>query len=131
MKAFIPLAALLMLAACATAPASVPQAPAAASTPSTDAAPSRALLLLQAAGGAEAPTQAQIESVLGAPDIMRQDGAGAALTYRYGQCALLLLFVADGRNTMRLAEANPGPRRTGAAAPSLAQCAAEASARGS
>lgn len=131
MKAFIPLAALLMLAACATAPASAPQAPAAASTPSADAAPSRALLLLQAAGGAEAPTQAQIESVLGAPDIMRQDGAGAALTYRYEQCALLLLFVADGRNTMRLAETHPGPRRTGAATPTLAQCAAEASARGS
>lgn len=130
MKAFFPLAALAALAACATAPASAPQTPAAVSTPNA-AAPSRALLLLQAAGGAEAPTQAQIESVLGAPDIMRQDGAGAALTYRYEQCALLLLFVADGRNTMRLAEANPGPRRSGAAAPSLAQCAAEASARGS
>lgn len=66
---------------------------------------------------------------MGQPDITRQDGAGAALTYRYEQCALLLLFAADGRNVMRLAEAHPGPRVTGAAAPSLEQCAAEASAR--
>ena len=129
MKALAPLAALVALAACATAPSPTPQAPV-ASAPSV-AAPSRALVLLQAAGGAEAPTQAQIEAVFGAPDILRQDGAGAALTYRYEQCALLLLFAADGRNAMRLAEANPGPRRTGAVAPSLEQCATEASARGS
>ena len=67
----------------------------------------------------------------GAPDIARQDGAGAALTYRLESCALLLLFTADGSNAMRLAEAHAGPRRTGAATPTLEQCAAEAQARGS
>lgn len=130
MKHLVSLAALAALAACATAPAAAP-------TPSTSeaqpqpAALSRAFLLLRQAGQAEAPTQAEVERVLGAPDLSRQDGAGAALTYRYEQCALLLLFTADGRNAMRLAEAHPGPRRTGAAAPSLELCAAEANARGS
>ncbi|GAM97249.1 hypothetical protein U91I_00874 [alpha proteobacterium U9-1i] len=70
-----------------------------------------------------------MERLMGAPDLVRQEGAGAAVTYRYQDCALLLLFTADGRNTMRLAEAAPGPRRAGASAPTLDQCAAEADAR--
>lgn len=85
--------------------------------------------MLRQAGAQAAPTQSEVERLLGRPDIVRQDGAGAALTYRYEQCALLLLFAADGRNALRLAEAHAGPRVTGAAAPSLEQCAAEASAR--
>lgn len=84
--------------------------------------------MLGAAGGDNAPTQADVERMLGAPDIVRRDGAGAALTYRLESCALLLLFAADQRNAMRLAEAHASSRRTGAA-PSLAQCAAEADAR--
>lgn len=66
---------------------------------------------------------------LGDPDIVRQEGAGAAWTYRLETCALLLLFSADARNEMRLAEVNPSARQASAAAPSLEQCAAEASAR--
>ncbi|HRE43786.1 MAG TPA: hypothetical protein PKY87_07425, partial [Terricaulis sp.] len=116
------------LTACATAPAASTPSPAPIQT-SGQAAPSRALLLLRQAGAQSAPTQNEVERILGQPDITRQDGAGAALTYRYEQCALLLLFAADGRNALRLAEAHAGPRVTGAAAPSLEQCAAEASAR--
>jgi hypothetical protein len=52
-----------------------------------------------------------------------------ALTYRLDNCALLLLFAADGRNEMRLAQAHPSARRVGEATPSLDQCAAEASSR--
>lgn len=85
--------------------------------------------MLMAAGGNDAPTQGEVERVFGRPDIARQDGAGAALTYRLESCALLLLFAADGRNTMRLSEAHASARRPGAAVPSLEQCAAEASAR--
>jgi hypothetical protein len=66
---------------------------------------------------------------MGQPDIARQDGAGAALTYRLENCALLLLFVSDSENNLRLAEAHPSPRRTGVSAPSLEQCAAEATSR--
>lgn len=128
MKILVSFAALLVLAACATTapPATSVTAP----QDQPNAAPSRTLALLRAAGAANAPTQAEIERLLGAPDIARQDGAGAALTYRYQQCALLLLFTADARNAMRLAQAHPGPRVTGAAEPNLAQCAAEADARG-
>jgi hypothetical protein len=85
--------------------------------------------LLSAAGRADAPTQAEIERAMGAADVARQDGAGAALTYRLESCALLLLFAADARNAMRLAEAHPSARQAGAPAPSLETCSAEASAR--
>jgi hypothetical protein len=129
MKLLVPLAALCALAACATAPA--PQTPGATTPTTQTAAPPPALALLHSAGRADAPSLDELKRILGTPDIERQDGAGAALTYRYEQCALLLLFTADARNTMRLAQAHPGPRRAGAAAPSLELCAVEASARGS
>lgn len=128
MKILFPFVALLALAACATT--APPPAPVSTVSQGQAAAPSRALRLLENAGGARAPTQAEVERLLGAPDIARQDGAGAVLTYRYQQCALLLLFTADAQNALRLAQAHPGPRVTGAPAPSLAQCAAEADARG-
>ena len=85
--------------------------------------------MLRDAGGADAPTQADVERVFGGADIVRREGAGAALTYRLESCALLLLFAADARNTMRLTEVHPNARRAGEAAPSLDQCAAEAAAR--
>ena len=120
------LAAAALLAACAT-PA--PSAPAASAPAAAPAQPSRLATLLAAAGRADAPTQREIERALGPADISRREGAGAALTYRLENCALLLLFTADARNEMRLAEASPSPRRAGDPAPSLEQCAAEASAR--
>jgi len=121
------LAAFTLLAACATAapsgPASTPsQAPSAGSS-------SRAAALFASAGRADAASQRDVERVFGAPDISRREGAGAAWTYRLESCALLLLFAADGRNEMRLAEVNASARRAGAATPSIEQCAAEASAR--
>jgi hypothetical protein len=116
-----------LLAACATTGSTVPAAPAAAAAPAPQS--SRLAQLLAAAGQADAPTQGEIERALGPADIARRDGAGAALTYRLENCALLLLFSADSANAMRLAEANPSARRAGAAAPSLEQCANEADAR--
>jgi hypothetical protein len=125
------LSAAALLAACATA--APPEQAAAPSAPAPAAAPappiSRAARLLAAAGRPDAPTRSEIERVLGPADIVRQEGAGAALTYRLDNCALLLLFAADGRSVMRLAQASAGARHAGAAAPSLDQCAAEASAR--
>ena len=121
--------ALALVSACATA------APVAVSAPSTtSAAPaaapsSRAAQALALAGRPNAPTPADIERVLGRPDVSRQDGAGAALTYRLDTCALLLLFTADAHNTMRLNEAHPSARHPGQEAPSVDQCATEAAAR--
>jgi hypothetical protein len=85
--------------------------------------------MLGGAGRPNAPTRADVERALGRADIVRQDGAGAALTYRLEHCALLLLFTADARNALRLAEAHPSARRPGEPLPSLEQCAVEASAR--
>ena len=119
--------ALTLLAACATAAPSAP-APVRSDTPSPSYS-SLAAQLFASAGRADAPSQREVERALGAPDISRREGAGAAWTYRLESCALLLLFSADARNEMRLAEVNASARRVGDAAPSMEQCAAEASAR--
>src|SRR5690606_28296277 len=92
-------------------------------------APSHAAQLLAAAGRADAPSRAELERALGAPDIARQDGAGAALTYRLDTCALLLVLTTDARNELRLADAHASPRVPGEAQPTLETCAAEADAR--
>lgn len=130
MRFIASISALLLLAACATA---APTAPAASSStptaPAAAASSSRQAQLLRAAGGANAPSVQDIARVFGEADIVRREGAGAAYTYRYEGCALLLLFAADGRNTMRLVEAHPSARSGNGAAPSLDQCAAEAAAR--
>jgi hypothetical protein len=119
-------AALLLLAACATA---APTAQAPASAPTAAPTSSRAAQVLASAGRANAASRADLERALGAPDIERQEGAGVALTYRLDSCALLLLLTADARNEMRLAEAHASARRAGEPTPSLDQCAAEAAQR--
>lgn len=118
------------LAACATTTA--PSAPATGTQPAANAAtpaPSRVAAMLRRAGGNDAPSEQDVARLMGQPDLVRREGAGAAITYRYQQCALLLLFTADDRNTMRLREASPGARQSGAQAPTLDQCAVEADAR--
>src|SRR5262245_9806650 len=111
-------ASLVLLSACATTATTSPP-PAAAAPAAASPAPSRTAQMLAAAGSQNAPTQSEIERVLGAPAIARQDGAGAALTYRFENCALLLLFASDQRNAMRLIEAHASARHAGAAAPTL------------
>lgn len=127
MRFLVSLAALALLAACetttaTTAPNVVPATP-------TTAPSSRQAQMLASAGRDNAPTQAEVVRLLGAPDIQRQDGAGAALTYRMESCSLLLLFASDQRNAMRLAEAHPSARRPSEPAPTLDVCAAEVAAR--
>jgi hypothetical protein len=120
-------AALSLLAACA---ATVPATQTTEARPIASApAQSRIAQMLSNAGRDSAPTRSEVERLLGEADIARQDGAGAALTYRYQNCALLLVFAADQRNALRLAEAHPSARRTGETAPSIDQCAAEADQR--
>jgi hypothetical protein len=122
------LAALIVLSACATAP---PQPAPEQLAPVATAPPSSHLAqMLASAGRADAPSRTMVERAFGAADIVRQDGAGAALTYRLESCAMLLLFSADANNEMRLAETHLSPRRPGSPAPDLAQCAAEAASRG-
>jgi hypothetical protein len=110
MRFIAALSAILLLSACAsTAPA--PAASSGTRTPAPVETSSRIAQALSAAGRAEAPTQSDVERLLGT------------------RCALLLVFAADARNAMRLAEAHPSARRAGEAAPTLNECAAEADAR--
>lgn len=129
MRFMASLAASALLAACATA---APSAPAASDNAqpagSTAASSARQLQLLRGAGGANAASVQDVERLFGQADIVRREGAGTALTYRFEGCALLLLFAADGRNVMRLQEAHASARHPNAAAPTLDQCAAEAAA---
>lgn len=123
------LAALLLLSACATAAPTAPTAGATSPNATTPAASSsRQAQALRAAGGGQAPSLQDVERLFGTADIVRREGAGAAVTYRYESCALLLLFAADSHNAMRLQEAHPSARHSGVAAPTLDQCAAEAAA---
>lgn len=124
---FAPLAAtLVLLSACASsgpAPISTDggaRAPARTATaPRLDAAHA-----LSRAGQSDAITTAQARSLFGAPDVERRDGVGALMVWTTPGCALALGFAND-----RLATVEPGPRRTGDAAPSLAECLAELRAR--
>lgn len=124
-------AAGVALGGCATTPAApAPAVPTlVGQAPASSAEGDRLARLLASAGQADAPTRNAIERSFGQADIVRQEGAGLALTYRLDSCALLLLFAADGRNDMRLAQAHPSARRADAVAPSLSQCGAEAAAR--
>lgn len=119
----------VLLAACASSPPPVatPSGPPAA--PATAPTASGPVNILTNAGGPNAPAMDQVVRALGAADITRHDGAGVALTYRLDHCALLLLFTADTRNVMRLAEADATPRRASDPAPTLDQCVTEAHAR--
>ncbi len=120
---------ILCLAFVLSACASAPRETAAAPTPTHSGNAGAIERLLRSAGERDAAIVTAVERTLGPADVRRQDGAGAALTYRYETCALLLVFAADAQNQFRLAEAHPGPRRTGAPRPSLDQCAVEAAAR--
>lgn len=131
MRFIIPLVTLALLAACETPAATTAPTITTATPTSSTAAISRVGQMLATAGRDNAASQADVVRLLGTPDIERRDGAGAALTYRMENCALLLLFTADARNAMRLAEAHPSARRPSEPAPTLAACAAEASNRGS
>lgn len=127
MRFLVFLMAFALLGACAS---TTPATPTTSAGPAASApAQSRILQMLSQAGRENAPTRVDVERLLGEADITRQDGAGAALTYRYESCALLLIFTADQRNALRLAEAHPSARRAGEATPSIDQCAAEADAR--
>ena len=120
------MAAALLLAACASsgpAPVSTGAAhrppPRPTSAPRLDAAHA-----LSRAGQSDAITTAQARTLFGAPDVDRRDGVGALMVWTTPGCALALGFAND-----RLATVEPGPRRTGDPAPSVAECLAELRAR--
>jgi hypothetical protein len=83
-----------------------------------------ALVVLQRAGQPNAPDSAGVRALIGAPDIVRQDGRGALMTWRLPSCALVLGF-ADNR----LQTVDVSAPKAGAPAPALSTCVNEARAR--
>jgi hypothetical protein len=125
-QTFAPILALLMAACASTGPASIATGTAG---PRVHGRPSPSARLdvanaLAGAGAANAITTAQARTMLGAPDVERRDGAGALMVWTTPGCALTLGFAGD-----RLKVVEPGPRRTGDRAPSIAECLAELRAR--
>jgi hypothetical protein len=130
-SAFVAFAA-LALTACATPPA----------TPATDVSAQRprsvvvplppspeVAILLRRAGREDAPLYDDVQRLLGPADVARRETAGALLTYRLDNCALVLAFAMDNLNRLRLTDVAPGAPRFGDPAPSLDQCAAALEAR--
>jgi hypothetical protein len=120
------LLAALFVSACATPAVETPRPVAALppAAPSATRAPLDAAAQLARAGQADAITPREAGMLLGPPDVERREGAGALLTWRLESCALVLSFTGD-----RLQSVSPGPRRSGAPAPSIETCVSEAQAR--
>ena len=126
----------LALGACATTPAapavSAEEQEAAAAREAERILDQRAMALADflSTSGEAAPALLDVERVMGSPDIMRREGEGMALTYRLDTCALLLVLRSEADAPAQLSGVYPGPRRGGAAEPTLQTCAREAIVRG-
>jgi len=69
------------------------------------------------------------QRLFGRGDVDRREGRGGLLSYRLPTCALALVFAMDAAGALRLAAVEAGPPTPRDPAPSLSQCAAEATAR--
>jgi len=69
-----------------------------------------------------AASEAQVRARLGAPDVARNEGAGAFWTYRLKSCALFVFFHTEDGHGLRVSGAQAGPRRRGQPAPSVEAC---------
>ncbi|MET0547562.1 MAG: hypothetical protein ABWZ40_14785 [Caulobacterales bacterium] len=68
---------------------------------------------------------AQVQSQLGKPNIVRDEGNGALWTYRFPTCALMVGFTGPNSGR-RVTAVEPGPREAGQSTPSREACIAEA-----
>lgn len=121
-QTFAPILALL-LAACASSGSAPISTGAASPRGHGRPAPSARLDVANALASAGAPnaiTTAQARALFGAPDVERRDGIGAMMVWTTPGCAFTLGFAND-----RLKLVEPGARRTGDHAPSVAECLAE------
>jgi hypothetical protein len=132
MRVFV-FAALVGLAACASAPppapSPTPSRPTAAAISSRLPDAGAVVAAFARAGQADAPTPDQALALVGKPDLERRDGLGIFQTYRLEPCALLLAFAADARGVQRLQRAEAGVRRAGDPPPDRTTCCAAAAAR--
>lgn len=136
MRAFL-LVACLVLSACASGPAPGARSagPGAQTFPRsrgvTLTAGDRAdpIAALRRAGAADAMTPEGARTLFGRAQVERMDGAGAMLTYRTPNCALVLVFAADRAGDLRLGATDAAARDQRAQPPPFDQCVNEALAR--
>jgi hypothetical protein len=69
-----------------------------------------------------AASEGQVRTRLGAPDVARNEGAGAFWTYRLKGCALFVFFRAEDGHGLRVSGTQAGPRRRGQSTPSVEAC---------
>ena len=76
-------------------------------------------------GGLRSLSETEARSRLGAPDIARNEGAGAMWTYRLADCALFVFFRAPGGQPLKVSGASSGPRSRGQTPIPVESCIAE------
>ena len=105
----------------ATVKAAAPDAP-----PPPKPEPPRPAVPVSTYGGLYGLGEQETRARLGAPDVAREEGAGAMWTYRQRDCALMVFFRSDNGGPMKVSGATSGPRRRGDTPASLEACVAEA-----
>ncbi|MCB2112200.1 MAG: hypothetical protein R3C42_02055 [Parvularculaceae bacterium] len=115
------LAAISLSAACATtAPMN------AASRPETAGPVKPAYLAAEIAG----KTGDEIDTALGAPDLIRVEGAGEFRRYGLAECALIIVLYPDESGVRRARHLEAGALKSGEAKPDLDRCLARGRAQG-
>jgi hypothetical protein len=111
-------AAALIASGCATVDSGAP----AAATPSvTKDLPSKPAFR---AAEIEGKTADDLDALLGAPQLLRVEGAGEFRRYMLADCALLVILYPDEKGIKRAAEIDAGALRSGDEKPDLDLCLA-------
>jgi hypothetical protein len=120
----LPLIAVALIASgCATVDSGAP----AAATPSvTKDLPSKPAFR---AAEIEGKTADDLDALLGAPDLLRIEGAGEFRRYMLADCALLVILYPDEKGIKRAAEIDAGALRSGEEKPNLDVCLARGKAK--
>lgn len=67
---------------------------------------------------------AEIDALLGAPDLTRSEGEGEFRRYALAECALLIVLYPDESGVKRAATLNAGALKSGAEKPDIDRCLA-------
>lgn len=123
LRALACLSAPLALAACATAGGAVQGRPALGGEGDF---PEKPVFLMADIAGKEA---ADLDALLGAPDLARSEGAGEFRRYRLAECALLVILYPDEEGVKRAASVDTGALKSGEEKPDVDRCLAHGKAK--
>lgn len=123
LRALACLSGSLALAACATAGGAGEGRPAPGGEGDFPETPA---FLIADIAGKEA---ADLDALLGAPDLARSEGAGEFRRYRLAECALLVILYPDEKGVKRAANIDAGALKSGEAKPDIDRCLARGKAK--